>query len=91
MSVSAVLKCLRSWLTGSHQSYTQFLTAVTVVHRASRPHLVTRSVLTLNIKNSDIKRLLGSESLGHWRRHSVRGLSTFSLMERTDSVSVRHL
>ena len=42
MSGSAMLKCFKTWLTNSAQSYTNFITAVTVVHRASSPYVLTR-------------------------------------------------
>merc|ERR1711874_556975 len=42
MSGSAVLKCFKTWLTSSDQSYTNFITAVTVVRRASSPYVLTR-------------------------------------------------
>ena len=41
-SGSALLKCLKTWLARSDQSYTNFLTAVTVVHRAASPYVITR-------------------------------------------------
>ena len=41
-SGSTLLKCFKTWLSRSDQSYTDFITAVTVVHRTSSPYVLTR-------------------------------------------------